>query len=134
MNILGAVSKVARDIQTRLLAQLHLHNALIPACTSLAHKSIPHPASSRSDVLLPTFDDPSNTDRRLKAAPPYRRIKLLALLLRLARRLEPARILHRDLIACFGARAVALLDDGFADAHGWCRATELLDAGGRNVA
>ena len=59
----------------------------------------------------------ANTNGGLEVAAAGGAVELLALLLGLARRFQPARVLHGDLVALRGTRAVALGDDGFADTH-----------------
>jgi hypothetical protein len=64
-----------------------------------------------------TSNDTANTNRRLEVTAAGGAVELLALLLRLTRRLQPPRVLHGDLVALCRTRAVALGDDGFADTH-----------------
>lgn len=64
-----------------------------------------------------TLDDASDTNRCLERSTASGGVELVALLLGLASRAQPAGVLHGDAVALLGGRAVALADDGLLDTH-----------------
>lgn len=119
LHLLVSISVVAGNVQSSLLAELHLNDALVPAYIPVSYIHLPHyPSNIRHQQRLEhTLDDLPNTNLSLEGPFPFRRIKLLALLLGLAFCLQPAGVLHGDAVALVGGGARAFGYGGFLDAH-----------------
>jgi hypothetical protein len=82
---LGSVGKIAGDVKACLLAELHLHDALVPAyCMCVSHMSRYLPCIESCSAYLLTLDNASNTNGCLERTAALGRVELLALLLGLA--------------------------------------------------
>lgn len=129
-DLLAAVGKVGANVQPRLLAELHLHDALVPACVCVLQSAVVQIRSS--DWVKPTLDDAANANGRLErpAAGLLGRVKLLALAVLLAGLLEPAGVQHGDGVALLGGWAVALDENGLLDTHVACGACKVFDGRG----
>lgn len=94
-----AISEVAGNIESGLLAELHGNNALVPTLDDLANTNLTAKAFARSVV---------------------RRVELLSLVVRLRGVLQPAGITHENGVLRLGRVAGAFFEDGLGELVGHC--------------